>query len=90
MIQLEGWRSSILVARDFLGIRDPTVIISENGLPAPRDMTPVYAEDVFEASFYEPTLTLARPLTSAELDELVARFTQALLSANVAEVAPAE
>jgi hypothetical protein len=86
MIQMEGWRSSILVSRKLLGIRDSTIVIAEDGSPRPRDMTPLYAESVFEAFFYGPTLTLAQPLTNDELDALIVRFTNAVVSGDVADV----
>lgn len=86
MIQLEGWRSSIIIAKQNLGIRDETIVTGEDGMPRPRDMTIVYADDVFEASFYEPTLTIAKALSADEFDELVGRFTNAIVSVNVADV----
>jgi hypothetical protein len=88
MIQLEAWRSSIIVAKQNLGMRDPTIVTAENGLPGPRDTTIVYADDVFEASFYAPALTIAKALSGNELDDLVRRFTNALASENVADVTP--
>ena len=71
MIQLESWRSSILVSRDLVTV---------------TDMTPVYSENTFEAIFYGPSLTIAEPLSNEELDQLVVRFTHAIVSANAAEV----
>lgn len=88
LIQLEGWRSSVLISRklNFQDSDSAPATVAENGRVRLRDMTATYDEKTIEATFYGPTLTMASSLNDEELERLVARFTQAIVSANVADV----